>query len=71
VQFGMVHCLIGIPIGVGMALSIGGGYFTWCYLRGYRATESEAAGVTESTRAHLAYNLSVFAIIGVALAGGA
>jgi hypothetical protein len=72
VQFGMVHCLIGIPIGVGMALSIGGGYFTWRYLRGYRAGGgSQASGVAESTRAHLAYNLTVFVIIGLALALGA
>ncbi len=70
VQFGMVHCLIGIPIGVGMALSIGGAYFTWCYLRGFRAGGSPAAGVAESTRAHLAYNLTVFVIIALALAFG-
>lgn len=61
-QFGLVHCLIGIPIGVGLALSIGGGYFTWAYLRG---------GVPESTRAHLAYNLSVFVIVGLAFAATA
>ncbi len=70
IQFGMVHCLIGIPIGVGIALSIGGGYFTWCYLRGFRTGGSQAAGVMESTRAHLAYTLTVFVIIGLALAFG-
>ena len=58
-QFGLVHCLIGIPIGVGLALSIGGGYFTWAYLRG---------GIPESTRAHLAYNMTVFVIIATAFA---
>src|SRR3954462_10773379 len=29
VQFGCVHALIGIPIGVALALSVGGWYFTW------------------------------------------
>ena len=33
VLFGLVHALIGIPIGVAMALSVGGFYFTWAYLR--------------------------------------
>lgn len=72
VQFGMVHCLIGIPIGVGMALSIGGGYFTWSYLRGFRAGGgSRRAGIAESTRAHLAYNMTVFVIIAAAFAAAA
>lgn len=61
VEFGLVHCLIGIPIGVGLALSIGGLYFTWAYLRG---------GVAESTRAHLGYNLTVFIFVAIALATG-
>ncbi len=60
-EFGLVHCLIGIPIGVGLALSIGGLYFTWAYLRG---------GVAESTRAHLGYNLTVFIFVAIALATG-
>ena len=33
---GLVHTIIGIPIGAALALSIGGWYFTWAYLRGYR-----------------------------------
>jgi hypothetical protein len=62
VEFGLVHAIVGIPIGVALALSIGGWYFTWRYLRG---------GVAESTRAHLAYNLEVVAIVVVVLATGA
>ncbi|HVV38599.1 MAG TPA: hypothetical protein VHC63_18470 [Acidimicrobiales bacterium] len=61
VEFGLAHALIGIPIGVALALSIGGLYFTWAYLRG---------GVPESTRAHLAYNLTIVFIIAVALLAG-
>ena len=61
VEFGLVHALIGIPIGVALALSIGGWYFTWRYLKG---------GLMESTRAHLAYNLEVVALVIVALAAG-
>jgi hypothetical protein len=61
VEFGLAHALIGIPIGVALALSIGGLYFTWAYLRG---------GIAESTRAHLAYNLSIVALVGAAFALG-
>jgi len=61
IEFGLVHAIIGIPIGVALALSIGGGYFTWAYLRG---------GIPESTRAHLAYNLTIVAIVGLALLTG-
>ncbi len=62
VEFGLVHALIGIPIGVAIALSIGGLYFTWRYLSG---------GLLESTRAHLAYNLEVVILVVTALATGA
>ena len=61
VEFGLAHALIGIPIGVALALSIGGLYFTWRYLKG---------GIMESTRAHLAYNLEVVMLVLVSLATG-
>lgn len=61
VEFGLVHCVVGVPIGVGLALSIGGLYFTWAYLRG---------GLMESTRAHLAYNATVLGLVGVGFVFG-
>ena len=70
VLFGLVHALVGVPIGVAVALSVGGFYFTWAYLRTWRATCSEEAALAESTRSHLAYNLVIAAIIVVALATG-
>ena len=63
IQFGLVHALIGIPIGAALALSIGGWYFTWWYLWGYRRTADPGAAMLESTRAHLAYNLTVVVIV--------
>jgi hypothetical protein len=69
VVFGMAHALVGIPIGVALALSIGGWYFTLMYLRGWRAGGPDAA-LLESGRAHLAYNLTIVAIILVAVALG-
>jgi hypothetical protein len=58
VQFGLAHALIGVPIGVALALSIGGWYFTWWYLR---------EGIAGSTRAHTAYNGAVLLVLLVAL----
>lgn len=70
VLFGLVHSVVGVPIGVALALSVGGFYFTWAYLRVWRATGSEEAALAESTRSHLAYNLVIAAIVIAALATG-
>ena len=70
ILFGLVHALVGIPIGVALALSVGGFYFAWAYLRVWRRTGSEEAALAESTRCHLAYNLVIAAIIIVALSTG-
>lgn len=66
--FGLVHVLVGIPIGAGLALSIGGVYFTMVYLRAFRATRSQRAALLESTRAHLGYDLVIVILVVVALA---
>jgi hypothetical protein len=68
VFFGLAHAVIGIPLGAALALSLGGAYLTACYLRGWRATRSQAGALLESTRAHLAYNATILAFIGAALA---
>ena len=68
IQFGLVHAIIGIPIGVALALSIGGWWFTVAYLRGYRAGGPGEA-LLESTRAHTAYNATLVAIVFVVLIG--
>ncbi|MGH2685408.1 MAG: hypothetical protein ACRDJP_08085 [Actinomycetota bacterium] len=69
VGFGLVHAVMGIPLGAALALSIGGWYFSWCYLRGYRAGDrSQLAALAESTRAHLAYNGCIVVLLLVSLA---
>ena len=60
--FGLVHALIGIPIGVALALSIGGAYFTFMYLRGFRRG-GRIEALLESTRAHTAYNGTIVALV--------
>ncbi len=62
-QFGLVHAIIGIPIGAALALSLGGAYFMAVYLRAYRATRSRHQATLESTRAHTAYNAVIVAVV--------
>jgi hypothetical protein len=70
VSFGLVHALVGIPIGAALALSVGGVYLTWTYLRMWSKTGSQEEALIESTRAHLAYNLVIVAIVASALLAG-
>jgi hypothetical protein len=69
IQFGLVHALIGIPIGAALALSVGGAYFMAVYLRS-ASTHSTSAATIESTRAHTAYNAAIIALVGLLLAIG-
>ncbi len=63
VQFGLIHALIGIPLGTALALSLGGAYFMWIYLRDYRRHGDEAHALSESTRAHTAYNAAIIVLL--------
>ncbi len=64
--FGLAHALIGIPLGVALALSIGGWWFTAVYLWGFRRG-GRARALLESTLAHLAYNACVLAVLVLSL----
>jgi hypothetical protein len=65
--FGLAHAVIGIPIGAALALSIGGLYLTRCYLEGWKETRTQTGALLESTRAHLAYNLTIITLVLVSL----
>lgn len=54
--FGLVHAVVGIPIGAALALSVGGVYFTHCYRRAFARRGRRDDALLESTRAHTAYN---------------
>lgn len=66
-QFGAVHALIGIPIGVALALSIGGAYFMLVYLREFRRSGSRADATFESATAHTVYNGVIIAVVMIGL----
>jgi hypothetical protein len=66
-QFGMVHALIGIPVGAALALSIGGAYFMRVYLREYARTGSSNEATLESTTAHATYNGVIIGIVLIAI----
>ena len=63
VQFGLVHTLIGIPIGTAIALSVGGAYFMSTYLRAYAHSGSSNEATFESARAHTAYNGVIVGVV--------
>ena len=63
VQFGLLHAVIGVPIGVALALSIGGAYFMTVYLRSYARNGSVTEATLESSRAHTAYNGTVVVLV--------
>ena len=67
-QFGLIHAVIGIPIGVALALSVGGAYFMAVYLRSYALTGSTNEATLESTRAHTAYNALIIVTVATVVA---
>lgn len=70
-KFGALHLTLGIPLGVALAIGVGGFVFTLVYLRGARNAargESPAtAGQRESTATHLAFNWTLVAVMLVLL----
>lgn len=67
VLFGLVHAVVGIPIGVALALSIGGAAFTLAYLGAYRRTGLRSQAILESSRLHLAYNATIVGLVALVL----
>ena len=65
--FGLVHAVVGIPIGFALALSIGGAHFLGGYLRAFRRTGSRREALLESSRLHLAYNATIVTLVVVVL----
>lgn len=63
VQFGLVHTLIGIPIGAALALSLGGGWFMKVYLDEWRRSGSDSEATLESAAAHTTYNAFIVGIV--------
>ena len=55
-RFGLAHCIVGVPVGIGLALGLGGLWFTYQYFKG---------GVGRSTVYHSIYNwiLAVFLFV--------
>lgn len=65
--FGLIHAVIGIPLGSAIALSIGGAYFMVVYLAAIRRGETADGATLESTRAHTMYNAVIVALVGIVL----
>lgn len=61
--FGMVHAVVGIPLGAALALSIGGAYFMTVYLRRFARFGSRGDATIESSAAHLVYNAVIISLV--------
>jgi hypothetical protein len=68
IQFGLIHLVVGIPIAVALALSVGGAYFMWRYLHTWNHTFNRVAALNESTRAHLGYNAVLITLAAISFA---
>lgn len=68
VQFGLIHVIIGIPIAVALALSVGGAYFMATYLRAIRDGADQRGATIESARAHTAYNGLLVGVVLITIA---
>jgi len=55
-------------VAAALALTLGGWWFTWVYLRAYRRSGSAADALAESTRAHLGYDLVVIGLVAASVA---
>lgn len=55
-EFGFLHCIMGVPLFVGMTLTIPGLWLTYQYFQG---------GIQRSTAHHLCYNRIVFSVVGI------
>ena len=60
VKFGLAHCLVGVPVGIGLAMTISGLWMAWPYMRG---------GVRRATAYHAVHNWFVLAIGALWMAG--
>jgi hypothetical protein len=54
IAFGMMHCLVGVPVSVGIALTLAGLWFTFEYFKG---------GVERSGRVHACYNMMLVVML--------
>lgn len=66
--FGLLHLVMGIPIAAALALTAAGWGFQSIYLAAYARRGSRHDALKESTHVHLAYNLLLLSVVGVALA---
>lgn len=78
--FGLAHAIMGIPLGVALALSFGGLIFSWHYMRAYKKAHKErispsleveqhreTMALKSATLHHAAYNLLALSVFGVTL----
>lgn len=66
--FGFMHMLVGVPIWAALALSLFGGLLQRTYGLEYARTASPHRALLASSQLHLAYNLIIVSVLGLAVA---
>ena len=64
-KFGLVHLVMGIPVGVALALSIAGLGFLGVYLSAFQKTHSAFFATERAGAFHAAYNLTLIGLFGL------
>lgn len=67
IKFGLVHCIVGVPIWIGLLLILVGFIYTWKYIREYKKTNDMDIALEASTSLHGKYNSILIILLLVAL----
>ena len=67
VKFGMLHCLVGVPIWIGIVLIFIGFAYTLKYLSTYKKYKDHDLAVWSSTSLHGKYNVILIVLLAIAL----
>lgn len=62
IKFGLIHCIVGVPIWIGLCLSIMGFILTMRYIYEYKKTNSYDMALSASTSLHGKYNIIALAL---------
>lgn len=70
IKFGLLHCLVGVPIWIGLLLAIVGLALSVRYIRVYRKTNSSLTALSSSTSLHGKYNVILVILMTLAVLYG-
>ena len=67
IKFGMAHCLVGVPLWIGIILALIGFVYTFKYIHEYKKTNNLDSALEASTSLHGKYNTILVVLLIIAL----